>query len=411
MRNEITVSTIGTLANALENKKAFISQFALIVLDDIPTYHSLFKFIIECPTLQQPRILATTSSPCADVQNTGEILIPFSPYLGDEQIKNNIVGSSLEIVEVFKSEFEKEFPTLVLEFIQSISKLHDFFVSNLKEAPDADVTTRMKYTLKILKLSKMVADNDRDSVLLQLTHLIRKWIDAFEMLPTFGPRKILQQIKDDIGLANTDSLSTIEAHIVLATMRKRIIQIEADWNKSGVGEDSSRVVELLNQLEKCGNEQQRIFILVDSSITAERLCQRLKSETIVSKMNPQNLDGLTKMHQEATLAKFCKRECKVLIGLSLYHLGECEVIISFSGSINMISKSSPKTGTKYIVLATKDEQQRFEKKLEMEQAFENLMVDKKASFETQHEREMKLFLDDLSEQNFQPADGFRKLTI
>lgn len=328
----------------------------------------------------------------------------------DEQIKNNIVGSAFEFVEVLQSEFEEEFPTLVLEFIHGISKLHDFFVSNLKEAPDVDVTFRMLHILKKLKLAKMVAENDRDSVLLQLTHLIRKWIDAFEMLPTSGPRKILKQIKDDIGLANTDSLSTVEAHIVLATMRKRIIQIEADLSKSSVGEDSSRVVELLKQLEKFGDEQKRTFILVDSSVTAERLYQRLKNETSVNKMNPQNLDGLTKMQQEATLMKFRKREYKVLVGLSLYHIGECEVVISFSGaeSMNMIAKSSPKAGTKYIVLATKHEKQRFEEKLKAEEIFESLMVDRKASFETQHEREINHFLD---EHNFEFADGLSNLAI
>lgn len=384
-------------------------------------YGLILPFIAKCPDLQRPRILALTASPSGTNSEMRETIsnlcskldaMPYSPLLDDDENTDEANDVLTKYVEVQKSMFETTFELFIFETLDSLSRLHTFYVSNWKTIPvNQLLKTKVNMVLKCISHAPAVALKDNDRHLKQLTQFMSKLIDTIDMLQIFGPRKLLKYIKDDLDFASqNDALTEIFASIspTLRNMRSEVTQLEKNYE---IVDDSPRVANLLTLLKHYKSDQQRILIFVERRNTAERLCRRLKEDLTIRQMNPDyvigNADGgFPKEMQHSVLEKFAKGECQVLVATSVLEQGidvaACGVVICFDGIKTMKSViqsrgRARKRSASFIVFVNVDGQQKINQMTAMEQLLNNviieLMSDRDVSLDPEYTKEIGKFLD------------------
>lgn len=427
--SEICVCTHAMLLNAIKMKRIDMSQLSLVVLDEVheansanSQYGLLLPFILKCPASQRPRVLGLTASPSGtnstDMRQDITTLcnkvnaLPYTPLVGDDKNTDKANDVTCNYIPIHKSSFEVRFETFVLESLESFAGFHTFFEGSWKKL-HANLSTRVKIdaAIKALSHASLVAQNQGDLPLRQLTSWMLKWIDSLDMLQIFGPRKLIGYIRVDLEFANSnDALSTISTLLgpLLAQMRLTINRMELEYQ---IAVDSPRVAELLSHIKRHKTDQERILIFVDRRNTAERLCRRLKEDSDVGQMNPDYVignsnGGFPREVQQAVLKTFDEGTCQVLVATSVLEQGidvaACGVVICFDGvkSMKSIIQSrgrARKKSAKFIAFIDADKQRKTNDlstmEISMNYAIAQLMRENKSAFDPQIVQMIDKFLE------------------
>lgn len=305
---DIVVCTHAMLLNAIKMKQIDMSQLSLLVLDEVheanspnSIYGLLLPYISKCPPTQRPRVLALTASPSGtnttDMRDSISTLckklgaLPFTPLVDDSKNTEQANSVTCNYIAIHRSAFEVKFEEFVMETLDSLSALHNFFDGNWKIPFNVSTKLKIDAVLKALCHASHVSQNTADLKLRQLTQWMNKWIDSMDMLQIFGPRKLLVYIKADLDFAaESDALSKFATQLgpLLAQMRATIHRMEQQYE---IAADSARVAELLSHMKRHQSDTERILIFVDRRNTAERLSRRLKDDPDISLMNPDYVVG------------------------------------------------------------------------------------------------------------------------
>lgn len=426
--SDIVVCTPAILNNAIKMKLLDLSQLSLLVLDEVhegnapnSQYGFVLSYIDKCSPAQRPRVLGLTASPLNSAPDMRESILhlcgkliakPFMPLLDDDKNTDQANDTSCNFISICKSPFEEAYEKFVIECVETLSSLHDYFKSNWKEI-HVNVPTKQKVDaiVKILSRATKVGQNDTDMKLLQLSQWMSKWIDSLDMLQIFGPRQLIKYIREDLDFVwINDYLTHILAQVqpILNVIKTKLDRLEMQHN---IAQDSPRVTELLAQLRKHQGEKQRILVFVERRATAERLSRRLKDDPEVEKMNPDYVvgssdSGFTKEMQQTILANFREGKCKVLICTSVLEQGidvtACGVVICYDGvkSLKSIIQTRGRARMKKAVFLAFVDETKHRKANELTQSevamnyvLLQLMREQQSAFDSQFEHEIDKFLD------------------
>jgi ERCC4-related helicase len=267
----------------------------------------------------------------------------------------------------------------------------------------------------MFSLSEVVARNQDDRVLFQVTFYMRKLAQSLDLLRVFGPQKLLEFIRSDLTFANTnDSLSHIKEEVLamIPAFNQKMSQMEV---LSSLEADSTRAATLVEKLKEHKGESSRIIVFVERRNTAERLCRKLQSEPEVSSMNPEYLVGnssanpIPKERQQEIMQKFRDGECQLIIATSVLEQGidvaACNVVICFDGvkSLKSIIQSrgrARKQSATFIVFVSTGGRDRMNlltlMERDMNYAIQELMHEKNSRIDADLEEEIDNFLDENS---------------
>lgn len=427
---DICVCTYALLVNAIRMKQIDASQLSLVVLDEVhdanspnSTYGQLLPLITKCQKSQRPRILGLSASPSGvNSTNMRESIsslctklcaTPFSPLVDDDLSSIEAKQVTCDhYIPIHKSAFEVRFEDFVIESIDRLAKLHKYYIDNYTPSPpNISVTQKIDNVIKILGQATLVAQNENNWPLIHLTRWIRKWIDSLDMLQIFGPRKLLEFIREDLNTARqSKDLQSVSVQLfpILFSMESTINSIERDYS---IPEDSPRVAELIRQVKSHQNDQARILVFVDRRVTAERLCRRLKEDPDIGKLNPNfvvgNADsGMPKEVQEGTLQSFHEGTCQILVATAVLEQGidvtACGVVIRYDGVMSMRSiiqsrGRARQNFAKFIVLVSDDKKAKANElrlmEASMDLAVRQLMKESKISLDQQLTIEINKFLE------------------
>lgn len=296
------------LVNAIKMKKVDMSQMSLLVLDEAheanspnSIYGLLLPFILKCSPIHRPRVLALTASPSGtntvDVRDCISTLckklgaLPYTPLVDDEKNVDRANSVTCKYISIYKTSFEVKFEEFVMDTLDMLAGLHNYFEGKWEMPKNVTTNLKVAAVLKVLSHASLVAQNTSDLKLHQLISWMNKWIDSFDMLEIFGPRKLLFYVKADLDFAEkNDILSKLVSQLgpIIAQMQSSITRIEQQYE---IAADSPRLLELLSELKRHQGETERILIFVDRRNTAERLSRRLKEDPDIRLMNPDFIVG------------------------------------------------------------------------------------------------------------------------
>lgn len=307
-QRDIVVCTHAMLVNAIKMKQVDMSQFSLLVLDEVheanspsSMYGLLLPYILKCPLPKRPRVLALTASPSGvNTTNMRESIstlsrkleaLPYTPLLDDDKNTDKANEVTCNYVSIHKTSFEVKYEDLVMDTLNRLSLMHNYFNGKWNIQPNISVKLKINTVKKILSHANLVSQNNGDLKLRQLSNWMNKWIDSFDVLEICGPMKLIQYIKSDIEFAKkNDALSTLSSQIstLFDFLRLSINQIEREYE---IPVYSPRVNELLKYMKPYRSKTDRILIFVERRSTAERLSNLLKEEPDTSSLNPDYVVG------------------------------------------------------------------------------------------------------------------------
>lgn len=426
---DICTCTSAMLLNAIKLKQVDMSQFSLLILDEVheagsenSTYGKLLPYILKCLPTHRPRVVGLTASPsssCSKDLRSNILTLcnrmgakPYTPPEEPEKYEECPNNINCSYISISKSHFEIQFENFVFNFLEKLSQLHDYFKSNMKEIPqNIHIKCKIAAIVKIISNAHHYALHSNDLALQQINNWMSKIIDSLNVLQVFGPKKLIEFIKADLNFAKkNDAFSEISAKItpLIAYMTTAIHQMEISGS---IQTDSPKMSALLAELKRYQNTDERILVFVDRRNAAERLCRRLRNDTEVGKMSPEFVVGtsggdFSKEMQQEALRKFKRGECKVLVATSVLEQGidviACGVVICFDGvkSIKSIIQSrgrARKRSAKFIALVTDDKQLKTYELTKMEilmkQAIEQLMIECGSALDPELDAEIAKFLE------------------
>ncbi|CRL04360.1 CLUMA_CG017453, isoform A [Clunio marinus] len=428
--DDICFCTPAMFVNAVRTKQIDMNQLSVLVLDEAheghksnSDYGNVVSYIIKCPLSERPRILGLTASPSGlsttDIHPTISSLctkltaLPFSPLIDDEKNKEDAQKVESCYVAIPKSAFEAHFEMFVFDTLEDLSKLHDFFKMHWTPIPK-HIFTKYKIDIALTNLqhSKLVAYSQNDNVLLQLTMLMTKWIDALDMFTIYGPKKVIESIREYLEFTQLKNHFLPFLNPILCKIKNDLSLMENRWE---IPIDSPRVGQLLNYIKMNMNEQERILVFVERRNTTERLYRRLIDDEEFAKLNPEylyssNNNGMDKEIQRNVLKKFNEGKCRVLISTSVLEQGldvsSCNVVICFNGvnsttSIIQSRGRARKDKSKFIVFVSPEKQKHVNdlssKESQIDYVICQLMNEYKATFDSSLNQDIENYLESINE--------------
>lgn len=414
------------LLNALKLKQIAMSQLSLLIFDEVhetnssnSPYGLLLPYLSQCPASQRPRVLGLTASPCSNSSDMRESIsslcnklgaVPYTPLLDDSIEKPNSITCTY--VSIQKTAFEIAYEKFVVETLELLSQLHDCFKANWKTFPvKAQAQIKIDAFLKIISQSRLLAKDQADIELLQLTTWMLKWLDSLNILQISGPMKLIQLIRADLEYAERNrALSNIASNLVpiISQLRQSVEEI---FTQHQIDENSPRLAELLSLLERHRSDRERILVFVERRNTAERLCRRLTQYPHINELNPICVMGNTnggvayKEHQQNVLELFRSGECKLLVATSVLEQGidvaMCGLVICFDGvkSVKSIIQSrgrARKDAANFVAFVSVEKRGRANElsqmEITMDYAIQQLMKENHSVLERSIDEELSKFL-------------------
>lgn len=406
---EICVCTPAIFLNAIKLKQIAMSQLSLLIFDEVheanssnSPYGLLLPYLSQCPASKRPRVLGLTASPCSNSSDMRQsisslcdklLAVPYTPLHENSIERPNRI--TCNYISIHKTSFETEYENFVIEMLDSLSDLHNFFEANWKKLP-----TKLRVEIKIDAISKIITHarlfgQDQDDIqLLQLTTWMVKWLDSLNILQILGPIKLVQLVRADLDYAEKNKdLSKISSQLepIINQLRHSVEKLFAEHK---IDDNSPRLAELLSILKRHRSEHERILIFVERRNTADRLCRRLKEDVCIKEMNPIFVVGNTnggsacKEMQQNILEMFRSGECQLLVATSVLEQGidvaMCGLVICFDGvkSVKSIIQSrgrARKDSAVFVAFVAADKQRKanelFKSEITMDYTVHQLMVE------------------------------------
>lgn len=422
--DEIAVCTPAMLLQAFEFGEILMSQLCLLVLDEAheainsnSNYGKLANKLKECLPHQRPRILALTASPSGtnnlDVNTTVESLCkklfakPFIPPRYKDEFKQKI---NCNFIEIKKNIFEVEYEKFVFQIFRKLGELDNYFnCYNLNYHENIPTQTKVNEALNVISQTKTMSLQEHKHKLLEIAMFMKKWIDSLDFLRIFGPQKLLIDIRKDLKSPQTiQKILDIDANHIFQLIDSELTRLESFMLFCP---NSSRVEQLMKEIEKYRDTKTRILVFVQRRFTAERLCRSLQEHEITKSMNPDYVIGnsegdFPKELQEEKLKKFKSGKCQILVCTSVLEQGvdvaSCGLVICFDGinSLKSIIQSrgrARQTIANYVVFVSPNHVSKMNQLSNLEQTVEyvvkNLMTKYDSTFEESYESEINDYLN------------------
>lgn len=421
----ICVCTPAMLVQAIEFNEILMSQICLLVLDEAheannsnSNYGKVVLKLDSASAVQRPRVLALTASPSGTNKlNISEIVeslcgklsaLPYSPDCLSDELGQEVKCKYVEIqVTLFEAQFEK----LVFTLIQMLSKCDPIFEPNIQKIHEHEsASKKVDQIIKNISDARYFSLQKNDIKLLQLCALMKKWIDALDLLSIFGPKRTIGDILKDLNFMSSNESFNIIASLCQEALSFAKTEINRLATYCHYEQDSSRVSRLISELRNYKDDDTRILIFVDRRFTAERLCRSLSENELTREMNPQYVIGNSagdypRELQQEILKKFRHGECRLMVATSVLEQGldvaSCGVVVCYDGikSLKSIIQSRGRARqnfANFIVFMSPERRSNVSelKNLEstMNYAVKNLMIKFNSEFDPVMENEIQKFL-------------------